>query len=541
LRVAECKVGRVVGGDDRQLALGKPLEQFVEPIDGLEVQIGGRFVEQQQGRIGTDGGGQFYPLLHARRKKTQVLLAGLGQLQQVEHGFAVEAGQQRLETDMEVQRLFERELLDEFDIRRGIRNLPINGIGFERSTAVRKGDFALGKRRMPRKHPHQGGLARTVGANDGRGRARPKLVAQAPEYPIETEAFACFIQRYFHESAVFLRRKIAYNLPKNMLKSFISLLLLFAMHALGAQQTAQVADQTFKVDGVHEFYYAFAEGDQVELMVQLIAGRRLKTVEIIGLPDNTLFRSYELDTALTKSVAIPSTGAYLLRITEQGLGKKICRFTLARSGQARIDTRIQWDMKEQPNWQVFKRSIQTGVKTEIYSLSGQVMVPASNMGIKNNRTSYRFELPTNTTRWAYRIGVSQDVQAARQRDATQFNDLVRKGATKVMAASPETALAAFALGMAVQLTTSTGSEDIEYALVDTPNLRKFLDGESKYDAHIWQGSISVDAQRRYAPLAGTYGFALKNNNYLDDVNVSIDIEAITETPQFTEEFYLIPR
>ncbi len=326
-----------------------------------------------------------------------------------------------------------------------------------------------------------------------------------------------------------------------MYKALFSLLLVCSASLLRAQQAIQVADQTFKVDGVHEYYYAFAEGDQVELMVQLIAGRRLKTVEFIGLPENILFRSYELDTALTKTIAVPSTGAYLLRITEQGLGKKICRFTLARTGQARIDTRIGWDMKQQPNWHVLKRSIQTGVKTDIHSLSGQVMVPSSGVGLKNNRTSYRFELPANTTRWAYRVGVSQSVQEARQRDASQFNDLVRKGSTKIMAASPETALAAFALGMAVQLTTSTGNEDIEYALVDTPNLRKFLDGESKYDAHIWQGSISVDAQRRYAPLAGTYGFALKNNNYVDDVNVSIDIEAITETPQFTEEYYLAPR
>lgn len=311
--------------------------------------------------------------------------------------------------------------------------------------------------------------------------------------------------------------------------------------AILAQPTTQVADQTFKVDGIHEFHYAFAEGDQVTLYIQLIAGRRLKTVEIIGLPDNTLFRSYELDTALTKTITIPATGAYLLRVTEQGMGKKICRFTLARTGFAKIDTRIGWDMKQQPGFQVLRRQIRTGTKTEIHSVSGQVTVTGSSMGIRNNRTSYRFELPVNTVRWAYRVGVSQSVQEARQRDAAQFNDLIRKGSTKLMAIHPETALAAFALGMAVQMTTSTGGEDIEYALVDPANLQKFLDGENKYDAHIWQGAVSVDAQRRYAPLAGSYAFALKNNNLVDDVNVSIDIEAITETPLFEEEIYLVPR
>jgi hypothetical protein len=331
---------------------------------------------------------------------------------------------------------------------------------------------------------------------------------------------------------------ILHKMNKAILALFCCLL---ASAALMAQS---VADQTFKVDGVHEFHYAFAEGDKVDLMIQLIAGRRLKTVELIGLPANTLFRSYELDTALTKSITIPQTGAYLLRITEQGFGKKICRFTLHRTpsspATARMDTRINWDIKTQKGWQVLHRAIPAGLKTDIHSMSGQVTVSGNGMGLKKNRTSYRFDLPANTVRWAYRIGVSQSVQDARKRDADQFNELVRKGSAKIMAVSPETALAAFALGMAVQMTTSTGGEDIEYAIVDPTNLQKFMDGADKYDAHIWQGSVSVDAQRRYAPLAGKYAFALKNNNLVDDVNVSIEIEAVTETPLFEEETYLAP-
>jgi hypothetical protein len=63
-------------------------------------------------------------------------------------------------------------------------------------------------------------------------------------------------------------------------------------------------------------------------------------------------------------------------------------------------------------------------------------------------------------------------------------------------------------------------------------------GQAQYDAHIWQGGISVDAQRRFSPLSGTWFFALKNNNWVDDINVIIDIEAVTETPLFEEEIYL---
>lgn len=330
-----------------------------------------------------------------------------------------------------------------------------------------------------------------------------------------------------------------------MIYRLIFILALTAQVAASAQQSIAVADQTFKVDGTHEYFYGFAAGDKVDLHISLIAGRKLKVVELIGLPENTIYRSYELDTSLLKEILIPQTGVYLLRITEQGLGKKICRFTLARTpastATAHMDTRIWWDAKLRPAWTEKRRQLRVGTKTESVSIGGQVMVSGSGMGLKQNRTSYRFELPPNTTRWAYRIGVSQEVQEARRRDAEAFQRLVNQGATKLMAFQPETALAAFALGAAVNMTTSTGGEDIEYAITDPANLQKFIDGADKYDAYIWQGSISVDAQRRFAPLAGAYSFALKNNNLLDEVNVTVEIEAITETPVFEEEIYLEPQ
>ena len=325
---------------------------------------------------------------------------------------------------------------------------------------------------------------------------------------------------------------------------FLLFMLVFPS-VLPAQAPISVADQTFKADGTHDYYYAFAAGDLLDLKVTLIAGRKLKTVELIGLPENNLFRSYDLDTAMSKSILIPQTGVYLLRITEQGFGKKICRFTLARTPAgpltARMDTRVWWDVKTQPGWIERRRPVHTGSKTEAVSIAGQVTVPGSGMGLRKNRTSYRFELPPNTTRWAYRIGVSQSIQDARRHDSEQFQRLVNQGATKMMAFQPETALAAFAVGMAVNMTTSAAGEDIEYAIADPTNLQKFLDGSDQYDAYIWQGAVSVDAQRRFSPLAGAYAFALKNNNLIDDVNVTVEIEAITETPLFEEEIYLEPQ
>jgi hypothetical protein len=50
----------------------------------------------------------------------------------------------------------------------------------------------------------------------------------------------------------------------------------------------------------------------------------------------------------------------------------------------------------------------------------------------------------------------------------------------------------------------------------------------------------VDVQRRYKPLEGNWFFAFKNSNWIDSIDVNIDIEAVTEVPVFSEEVYLEP-
>ncbi|MBC7775500.1 MAG: hypothetical protein H7246_08675, partial [Phycisphaerae bacterium] len=61
-----------------------------------------------------------------------------------------------------------------------------------------------------------------------------------------------------------------------------------------------------------------------------------------------------------------------------------------------------------------------------------------------------------------------------------------------------------------------------------------------YSAFIQQTGISVDAQRRYAPLEGTYFFALRSNNWVDDITVNIDIEAVVDIPVFETQLFLEP-
>ena len=171
------------------------------------------------------------------------------------------------------------------------------------------------------------------------------------------------------------------------------------------------------------------------------------------------------------------------------------------------------------------------------SLSGQVTVTAKKFYLKKPVNAWQFTLPPNTRQWAYRISVGQAANAARQKDAQALSKAFQLGSAKLLGVQPETALAAFALGMAIDMTITKSGEDVDYAITDWDNWQKFSNG-GEYKAFMQQSATSVDVQRRYTPLEGTYWFALRSDNWVDDINVSIEIEAVTEIPLFETETFL---
>jgi len=320
--------------------------------------------------------------------------------------------------------------------------------------------------------------------------------------------------------------------------------LCFAFQAFSQTEIPRfVADQTFHLDGSTEFTYAFAEGDHIALHVQELTGKEIKAFELVQWPDNLLLRAYELDSVLDKDIRIPQTGVYQLRFRETGLSKKICRFTLHRTPgnaeNARFDTRVGWDIRQRPDYHLGKRTVSAGKKVEMLSLGGQVTVMASKFYMKKPVNAYQFTLPPNTRQWAYRIAVGQAAATVRRQDSEKLKSALQTGAAKLMGIQPETALAAFALGAAIDMTVSTAGEDVEYALVDYDNWTKFSKGQD-YTSLMQQTGVSVDAQRRYTPFEGTYFFALRSNNWVDDINVTIEIEAVTEVQLFETELFLEP-
>ncbi len=328
-------------------------------------------------------------------------------------------------------------------------------------------------------------------------------------------------------------------------KSLLAPLCLLYAAAQWAQPFSPVlvADHTFKMDGDHIFTYAFAKEDEVLLRIALLAGRQVRQVEFVQINGPVLYSTYALDTAIEHRLRIPRTGIYQLIARERGLGKKVCRIRLYRTPSSplteRFDTQVSWDVSKYPQFRERKRSVLVDKRTEVVSLGGQVNVSASKMGIQKPMGMYQFSLPAHTVRWAYRITVGQTTAEARRKDAETLKNLLQSGAAKALAIAPQTALAAFALGVAVDLTVPNTGEVIDYALLSRENADLFLKGKP-YKAFIFQENVSNDVQRRTSPLEGTWFFAFRNDNWIDDISLQIDIEAITEIPIYAEETYLEP-
>jgi hypothetical protein len=78
-------------------------QQFTEPADAFGVEPVGRLVEDQDLRIGQQGGGETEPLAHAERELSDAPISRRGQIDEIEHlidSRLVDFTEQRLDAEM---------------------------------------------------------------------------------------------------------------------------------------------------------------------------------------------------------------------------------------------------------------------------------------------------------------------------------------------------------------------------------------------------------------------------------------------------------
>lgn len=138
------------------------------------------------------------------------------------------------------------------------------------------------------------------------------------------------------------------------MKLLLIVTILFHCTLLGAQNIT-VAEGSFKVAAVEEenFYYGFAAGDQVSIFIREEKSREIKEVEFIEYPKTSRYIEFKKN-RIEKTVTIPSTGVYRLRISNGALSSRVCSYRIVRTPAtdtlASFSTTVSWDIRHDTTW-----------------------------------------------------------------------------------------------------------------------------------------------------------------------------------------------
>lgn len=297
---------------------------------------------------------------------------------------------------------------------------------------------------------------------------------------------------------------------------------------LFGQSTIDVAETTLKINGLggeEIFYYGFAEGDQLIFNFQEINGKELKELEIIELPSSSKFMDYKTKKIENKIINITRTGIYKFRFTNSAVSGRICKLKIQRipaSNETKnFNTSVYWKTVYDTTYTTELEKYFISADTTILSLTDQVAKVHSQTNANGGKTTFNFNLPTNTVSWSYYIGVEQ---AGQQAYASAAKQLASKASPLVSQIPGYGPLAALALGSASYLTALQSGEDIDFYIVEGNNVNLFLAGQQFY--YVKKGKVINDYARMLTPLSGTYHVCLSNDNAITGVSVAVKITAI---------------
>ena len=303
------------------------------------------------------------------------------------------------------------------------------------------------------------------------------------------------------------------------------LLCLLTYRQVCAQEKIEVVENTLKVGGMsnEEFYYGFAEGDQLIFNFEELKGKELKELEIIEWPSSSRFMEYKATKISDKVITIQNTGIYKFRFYNSSLGGRICKFKLQRIAAT--------EQTKNFNTTVYKRTIYDTVHytederylvdsdTNFVVVSDQVVKVHSIMNPNGNKTSVSIKLPPNTLNWTYFIGVDQ---AGKEAFAKASRSL-QENSSDIAGILPGNApLVALALQLPSFIETMTRGEDIDYFIIPESSMANYRSG-LRFN-YMKNGKVITD-NSRMTPINESFHFCFSNDNSVAGVSVMLKVVA----------------
>ncbi|ESU26223.1 hypothetical protein FLJC2902T_27030 [Flavobacterium limnosediminis JC2902] len=342
----------------------------------------------------------------------------------------------------------------------------------------------------------------------------------------------------------------------------IALILLLITNTVVAQKTVKVTEQTLKIkpNSTEELLFGFTEGDRIVFTFSEEDGKKLSEVSVAEYPENIKFKVLDAKKAKKEEIVVIHKSAYQFKFKNESAETKTVSVLIQRippgEAAANFNTAVKWVTEQDTTWNSLTKEVVAGYdtlrvqktrKVVTYEKKYEEMVLDKNQRVNakttfdSNSSSVYFTLPKNmisesetkkVIAWAYWVGVGKE-----SNDYWQQNRKMIVGAVQGVATYFSTPLGGIAAGAITNLALPSNGEDVEYALVNEENKKLFLEEKPIKSFDFGKGVATFKKFTESNMLQGRYFLMMKNDNYVQPIDVNIKVSAIIEHKKFKEETY----
>ncbi|MBK0404877.1 hypothetical protein I5M27_17935 [Adhaeribacter sp. BT258] len=346
---------------------------------------------------------------------------------------------------------------------------------------------------------------------------------------------------------------------KRLLSTFFFILI--SNFLLAQSSEIEVADLSVKVPGLgfQEYFYGFEEGDELIFTFSENNKKEVKQLEIIEYPNTIKFSGTQISNT-SKRFKINKRGVYIFKFTNSAIGQRICSFKIARipanASTSSFNTSITWKQITDTTFTTITKQEITRYDTTFKYLAKKELIKidtiAQELFSKNEQIAagttigkpsesiLTITLPTNqissleskeVISWAYWIGVGQEGHIAFESNKKKY--LQAAGSLADITGNP---LIGLALNQVAFLPTGNAGSNVGYYFLPTLNdaqifIRSFDNGGFRY---FDKGNGVSGYGRKDIPLQGTFYLGLHNDNFHNEINVTVKVVAVSVYKKYIE-------
>lgn len=326
------------------------------------------------------------------------------------------------------------------------------------------------------------------------------------------------------------------------MKLFALALLLLSSLPGYSQEAVELIESTLKlgISEEKEYYFGFAEGDQIVLNFEVVKGKSIGEVEVLEYPSFTKFSDYETSAITNKKLPVSKDGIYKFRFKNKGLSGKICKIHIQRiplnEHTKDFNSEVYWRTFYDTTYYSKNETYLIRRDTSVVNVMDQTAKVHSQGNVNGNKTTLNFNLPRNTKAWSYYIGVDQEGQQAYQDAVNNLSEFASPIVKRLTGNNP---VACLALGLPSYLAQAQRGEDIDYYIVINENANLFYSGQQFY--YLKKGKV-INAFSRMDHLSNdNFHVCLYNDNAVTGVLVSVKVIAIVVNEQWGSRVIQVPR